>query len=123
MGVYLEHTAGHLPFWLSPVQVKILNVTDRQNEFCLELLKKCKEHGLRAEFDDRSEKLGYKIREAQLEKTPYMLTIGDKEVEANTVSVRLRNGDTKYGVDISEFLKKASEENQMRKLHSPWLEQ
>jgi len=77
----LEHTAGHLPTWLSPVQLQILNVTDRQSEYCQGLLEELKGLGLRAHYDARNEKLGFKIREAQLQKIPYMLIIGDKEVE------------------------------------------
>lgn len=121
IGVYLEHTAGHLPLWLSPVQVKILNITDNQKSYCEQLRQDLFNLGVRVEFDDRSEKLGYKIREAQLNKTPYMLTIGDKEVEAGTVSVRLRNGETKYGIKKEEFYTTVVEELKSRKLKSKWL--
>lgn len=92
ISVYLEHTAGHLPTWLAPNQVTILNVTDRVNEFCDQLMSEFKEAGVRAEFDRRNEKLNFKIREAQLMKTPYMLIIGDKEAEQQSVSIRLRDG-------------------------------
>jgi threonyl-tRNA synthetase len=94
IGVYLEHTAGHLPTWLSPVQVMILNVTDRVNSFCEQLELDLKKKGVRVEFDRRSEKLNYKIREAQLQKIPYMIIIGDKEAQENKASVRLRTGET-----------------------------
>ena len=94
IGVYLEHTAGHLPTWLSPVQVMILNVTDRVNSFCEQLEQDLKKKGVRVEFDRRSEKLNYKIREAQLQKIPYMIIIGDKEAQENKASVRLRTGET-----------------------------
>jgi threonyl-tRNA synthetase len=94
IGVYLEHTAGHLPTWLSPVQVMILNVTDRVNTFCESLEKDLKAAGVRVEFDRRSEKLNYKIREAQLQKVPYMIIIGDKEAAEGKASVRLRTGET-----------------------------
>jgi threonyl-tRNA synthetase len=92
ISVYLEHTAGHLPVWLSPTQVVLLNVTDRVNSFCEKLETHFKENFIRCEFDRRSEKLNFKIREAQLKKIPYMFIIGDKEAEAGTVSVRLSNG-------------------------------
>lgn len=92
ISVYLEHTAGHLPAWLSPNQVTILNVTDRVNDFCEKIQTELKSHGLRVQFDKRSEKLNFKIREAQLMKTPYMIIIGDKEAEQNSVSIRLRDG-------------------------------
>lgn len=92
IGVYLEHTAGHLPTWLSPTQVCILNVTDRVNEFCEKVQSRLKESMIRVEFDRRNEKLNFKIREAQLRKIPFMLIVGDKEAEAGTVSIRLRDG-------------------------------
>ncbi len=121
IGVYLEHTAGHLPFWMSPVQIKILNVTDNQKAYCEELCSDLKSQGYRIEFDDRSEKLGYKIREAQIKKTPYMLIIGDKEVENKTIAVRLRNGETKYGVTKDEFYLSIKNEQDLRQLTSQWL--
>lgn len=123
IGVYLEHTGGHLPLWMSPTQVRILNVTDAQKEYCSELNKIMSENGVRTHLDDRAEKLGYKIREAQLAKTPYMLIIGDKEKEAGTVSVRLRNGETKYGIPKEEFFELVFEEIKTRKLTSHYLEQ
>jgi len=92
ISVYLEHTAGHLPPWMAPNQVTILNVTDRVNPFCEKVQADLKEGGVRVEFDRRNEKLNFKIREAQLVKTPYMLIVGDKEAEQNSVSIRLRDG-------------------------------
>ncbi len=93
IGVLLEHTGGALPAWLSPVQAKILTVTDSQNEFARKVLQFLQEKGIRAEVDDRNEKLGYKVREAQLEKIPFMLVVGDKEVAAESVNVRARDGE------------------------------
>ncbi|MCC7403727.1 MAG: threonine--tRNA ligase [Bdellovibrionales bacterium] len=122
IGVYLEHTAGHLPTWLAPVQVAVLNVTDRQAEYCQSLVAELEAEGLRAQFDERSEKLGFKIREAQLQKVPYMLIIGDKELEANTVSVRLRNGEMKNNLTRREFADFIKNEVSDRLLTSPWLE-
>jgi threonyl-tRNA synthetase len=92
IGVYLEHTAGHLPVWLAPTQVTILNVTDRVNEFCDKVKAYLRENEIRVEFDKRNEKLNFKIREAQLMKVPYMIIVGDKEAEAGTVSIRLSDG-------------------------------
>ncbi len=92
ISVYLEHTAGHLPPWLSPNQVTILNVTDRVNPFCEKIQSELKAKGVRVEFDRRNEKLNFKIREAQMMKTPFMLIIGDKEAEQQSVSIRLRDG-------------------------------
>ena len=92
ISVYLEHTAGHLPPWMTPTQVVLLNVTDRVNDFCEHIEKDLRSGGVRVEFDRRNEKLNFKIREAQLRKTPFMLIIGDKEAEQKSVSVRLRDG-------------------------------
>ncbi|MFN7453919.1 MAG: threonine--tRNA ligase, partial [Pseudobdellovibrionaceae bacterium] len=92
IGVYLEHTAGHLPTWLAPTQVQILNVTDRVNGFCEELLSDLRGYGVRVDFDRRNEKLNFKIREAQMGKVPFMIIVGDKEAEKRSVSVRLRTG-------------------------------
>ena len=93
LGVLIEHTAGALPVWLSPVQAKILTVTDAQDEFARSVLARLHEAGIRAELDDRNEKLGYKVREAQMEKIPYMLVVGDKEKELGGVNVRPRSGE------------------------------
>ena len=82
IGVLIEHYAGAFPTWLAPVQVKILTISDKQKEYADELVKQFMKEGIRAELDDREEKIGYKIREAQLQKIPYMLIIGEKEVEA-----------------------------------------
>lgn len=92
-GLLIEHYAGAFPVWLSPVQVKIIPVADRHNDYCREIEKKLRALDIRIEVDDRSERMNQKIRQAQLEKIPYMLIIGDKEVESSTVSVRLRTGE------------------------------
>ncbi|HRO66889.1 MAG TPA: threonine--tRNA ligase [Pseudobdellovibrionaceae bacterium] len=104
IGVYLEHTAGHLPPWLMPTQAVVLNITDRVNPFCEELLGKLKDKGVRAEFDRRSEKLNFKIREAQMQKIPYMVVIGDKEAEKGEVSVRLRDGSQVNNLSVETLL-------------------
>jgi threonyl-tRNA synthetase len=93
LGVLIEHTAGALPTWLSPVQARILIVTDAQKEFAEQALARLKEAGIRVELDDRNEKLGFKVREAQVEKIPYMLVAGDKEKELDGLNVRLRSGE------------------------------
>ena len=93
IGVLIEHFAGGLPTWLSPVQARILTVTDAQNDFAQEALATLRSHGIRAEADLRNEKLGYKVREAQLEKIPYVLVVGDKEVEAKGVNIRRLGGE------------------------------
>ncbi len=121
IGVYIEHTAGHLPAWLTPVQVQILNVTDRQTEYCKDILARLEAVKLRAHYDSRNEKLGFKIREAQLQKIPYMVIIGDKEVENKTVSVRLSNGSQKEGIPLETFINALTEEVRGRKLKSSFV--
>ncbi len=104
IGVYLEHTAGHLPAWLSPVQAVLLNVTDRVNEYCHELESQLRALGIRVEFDQRNEKLNYKIRQAQLLKIPYMIVIGDQELEKREVTIRLRSGENMNNVPIDSAI-------------------
>lgn len=101
IGILIEHFAGSFPLWLAPVQAKILTITDNSVPMARELADKLEKAGIRVELDIRNEKIGFKIREAQLEKTPYMLVLGDKEVENNQVSVRYRSqGDIgSFGVD------------------------
>ena len=106
----LEETKGFLPTWLAPVQVKILPITDKHHEYAKSLAEEMKKYGIRVEVDDRSEKTGYKIREAQLSKVPYMLIVGDKEVEENKVSVRNRKDGDIGAVDKDEFIKNLKEE-------------
>lgn len=94
IGVITEHFAGAFPTWLSPVQVKVLPVTDRAADYAAQVAAKLDAQGFRAEVDSRNEKIGKKIREAQLEKIPYMLVVGDRDMEAGTVSPRHRaDGD------------------------------
>ena len=90
IGIITEHFAGKFPVWLAPVQVKVLPISDSQVDYAKDVVAKLEEKGIRVELDDRSEKIGYKIREAQLSKVPYMLILGEKEVEANAVGVRAR---------------------------------
>jgi threonyl-tRNA synthetase len=118
IGVYLEHTAGHLPTWMSPVQVAILNITDRQIEYAQKVNNLLQAAGIRSMSDERGEKLGYKIREAQLQKIPYMLILGDKEKDSGTVSVRLKNGKILEAVPLNEFTEKIVGEIKERKLES-----
>lgn len=119
IGVYLEHMAGHLPTWLAPVQVQILNVTDRVNDFCGELEKTLKNNKIRVHFDQRNEKLNFKIREAQMAKVPYMIIVGDKEAEAGQVSIRLRNGTMINNLSVSSFVETIAKDIKERMLHSP----
>ena len=104
IGILTEHFAGAFPLWFSPVQAKVLTITERSNDAVTQAVKELKKRGIRAEYDIRNEKIGYKIRQAQLEKVPYMLVIGDKEAEAGTVSVRKR-GEGEIGtMPLSDFM-------------------
>ena len=93
IGILTEQYAGAFPTWLSPVQVKVLTITDRADEWAREIERELEGRGIRTELDLRNEKIGFKIREAQMEKTPYMFVLGDKEVEDRAVAVRGRKGD------------------------------
>ncbi|MGI6113532.1 MAG: threonine--tRNA ligase, partial [Mahellales bacterium] len=104
IAILTEHYGGAFPTWLSPVQVKLLSITDRSNDYIKKLEERFKEAGFRVETDLRNEKIGYKIREAQMEKVPYMLVIGDKEVENQKVAVRLRKGIDGGVMDVEEFV-------------------
>ncbi|RLA97525.1 MAG: threonine--tRNA ligase [Deltaproteobacteria bacterium] len=104
IGVLVEHFAGAFPLWLSPVQVKVLTITDRHIPYGEKVLEELLSRDIRAEGDFRNEKLGYKVREAQLEKIPYMLVVGDKEVEAGTVTPRERSGKNLGAMKLEEFI-------------------
>ena len=106
IGVITEHFAGAFPLWLAPVQVKVLPVTDRAHDYAKDLNAKLNGANIRSEVDCRSEKLGYKIREAQMQKIPYMLVVGDRDMENGTVSVRTRKGDDLGAMTLEEFLNK-----------------
>ena len=106
MAFLIEETKGAFPLWLSPTQVKILPITDNQHEYSEKLKEKLHQEKIRVELDDRNEKVGYKIREAQLEKVPYMVVIGAKEVEDGTVSVRSREDSENKVMKIDEFIEK-----------------
>jgi len=103
----IEETKGNLPFWLCPKQVKILPIADRHIEYANKVKEELQKHNLRVEVDSRGEKIGYKIREAQLSKVPFMLVVGDKEQEENTVGVRSRQDGDIGAMTVEEFLEKA----------------
>ena len=111
IGILIEHYAGKFPVWLSPVQVKILPVSDKSMDYAKQVEAELKAAGVRVETDTRNEKIGYKIREAQLEKLPYMLVIGDKEKEEGTVSVRMREKGDIGAMPLSEFAARVKKEN------------
>ncbi len=105
IGILTEHFAGAFPAWLAPVQVKVLPISEHQYEYARQVMQRLEAAGIRAEFDDRNEKIGYKIREAQLEKVPYMLVVGDKEVQNRTVSVRSRREGDKGAMPLEDMIK------------------
>lgn len=110
IAILLEHTAGVLPLWLAPVQARVLTLTERQESYGRRVTDALIQAGLRAELDNRNEKLGYKIREAQLEKVPYMLVVGDKEAAAATVAPRSRSGETSPAVPLMDFIERLKAE-------------
>lgn len=110
MGIYIEHTAGKFPLWISPVQVVVMNVSEKQEAYAAEVASSLKKAGLRVHLDVRNEKLGYKIREWQLQQVPYMLTLGDREKEGGLISVRIRDGRTENGIKLEDFINRLNRE-------------
>ncbi len=115
IGILIEHYAGAFPAWLAPCQVKILPITDKHAEYAKKIYDKFFALGIRAKLDDRNEKLGYKIREAQVQKVPYMLVVGDKEMEEGTVNVRHRGEGDIGSMKIDEFIAKLQKEIEEKK--------
>jgi threonyl-tRNA synthetase len=107
IGILIEDTAGAFPVWLSPLQVAILPVTDHQNEYAQGVAARLREQGLRVEVDGSNERIGHKIRGAQLQKTPYMLVVGKREAAAGTVSVRLRTEEDLGAMPVDDFIARA----------------
>ena len=116
IGVITEHFAGAFPAWLSPVQVKVLTVTDRADAYAAEVAVGLDARGFRAEKDTRNEKIGKKIREATLEKVPYMLVVGDRDVENQTVSVRTRGGEDLGAMSLDAFCERLGQEVAEKKI-------
>ena len=119
-GILVEHFSGKFPFWLSPYQIRIMTVADRHIPYAEELAKKFKAKGFVCDIDDTNESVGKKVRTAQLLKTNYMLTIGDKEVENNTAALRTRDNVVHGEIDISDFLAKVEKERDTKALMSPY---
>ena len=115
LGIITEHYAGAFPLWLSPVQVKVMPITDRSAEYAKQVAAKLDAAGIRVESDLRNEKIGYKIREAQMQKIPYMLVVGDKEAEAGSVAVRTRAGEDLGAMSLDAFLEKVRGEIDSKK--------
>jgi threonyl-tRNA synthetase len=115
IGILTEEYAGIYPTWLSPQQVVVMNITDKQSDFVEEVVNKLKKSGIRAISDLRNEKIGFKIREHTLKRVPYLLVVGDKEVEANEVAVRTRKGDDLGKFKVDDFVNQIKQEIVTRK--------
>ena len=110
LALLIEKYAGAFPTWMAPVQVKFLPIADRHQDYAREMIAKLQAVGVRCELDDRSEKIGFKIRSAQMEKIPYMILVGDKDIEANTISVRSRKNGDEGATSIEDFITRITEE-------------
>ena len=104
IGILIEHFAGKFPLWLSPVQVKVIPVSEKSMDYANGVYEKLKAAGIRTELDNKDEKVGYKIRQAQLEKVPYMLVLGEKEAAAGTITVRSRDKGDLGSSDLDAFV-------------------
>ena len=120
IGILTEHFGGAFPLWLAPVQVKIMTITDRADEAAQALKDKMHKAGLRAELDLRNEKIGFKVREAQMMKIPYMLVLGDREAAEGTVSIRTRKGETINGLTQEEMIERLLNESKSRAMERNW---
>jgi len=110
IGILIEHHAGAFPLWLAPVQAVVMDITDRQADYVQKVKKTLQKHGLRVNADLRNEKIGFKIREHTLQKVPYLLVVGDREVENSTVAVRTRSGEDLGSLTIDDLVAKLTEE-------------
>lgn len=116
IGILTEHFAGAFPTWLAPVQVRVLPISERQHEYARQVTESLTESGIRAEMDSRNEKVGYKIREGQLQKIPYLLVVGDKEVEQQAVAVRQRKAGDLGAMSLLDFTQKICDEIQQKSI-------
>jgi threonyl-tRNA synthetase len=110
MAMVIEHFAGAFPVWLAPVQAMIIPISDRHLDFAHQVAAQLKAAGLRVEVDERSERMNAKIRDAQNQKIPYMLVVGDKEMEQNQVALRLRGGENPGPVGVADFIARANQD-------------
>jgi threonyl-tRNA synthetase len=109
VGFLLEHYAGNFPVWLSPEQVRVISITDEQNEYAEKISKELRENGIRASADLSSQRMNAKIRNAQMMKVPYMIVVGKNEMEAGQISLRARDGSQQNGFALSEFIVRAKD--------------
>ncbi len=117
IGMLIEQFAGAFPLWLAPVQVKVLTLTERNNDYAKKIADHLFEKGIRVELDDRNEKVGYKIREALSMKIPYLIIVGDEEEKNGTISIRGRGYENKSGLVLDDFIKRLDEEIKTKKLN------
>ena len=110
IGILIEHHAGAFPLWLAPVQAVVMNITDRQAAFCGEVAKSLKDKGFRVDLDLRNEKIGFKIREHTLQRTPYLLVVGDREMENRSVAVRTRGGEDLGSIALDQLIERFDDE-------------
>ena len=115
IGILIEHFAGAFPLWLAPLQVAVMNISDASKEYAKKICKVLEENNIRVQLDDRNEKIGYKIREAQLMKTPYMIIVGDNEVKTKTISIRGRQNENKANLKLEDFVNRLIEEIKTKK--------
>ncbi len=114
IGILIEHHAGAFPLWLAPIQAVVMNITDKQADFVREIEEYLQKQGIRVKSDLRNEKIGFKIREHTLHRVPYMLVIGDREVENRTVAVRTRGGEDLGSMPMEAFAERLTAENASR---------
>ena len=115
-GILIEHFAGAFPLWLAPIQVKVLTLTDRNNQYAKKIYDQLFEQGFRCELDDRNEKIGYKIREALSMKIPYLIIVGDEEEKNNSISIRGRGNKSASGINLNDFVERLKEEVKSKKI-------
>jgi threonyl-tRNA synthetase len=107
----VEHFKGNLPFWLAPIQIKLLTITDDQKEYAQNVLQQLQTYNIRVAMDETSDPISGKIKTAQLEKVPWMLVMGQKEMDNNTITLRYRNGKQEFGLTLQDVLDKAQQYN------------
>ena len=109
VGFLLEHYAGNFPVWLSPEQVRVISITDAQNEYVEKIAAELRDNGIRAHADLSASRMNAKIRQAQLMKTPYMIVVGDNEMQAGQVSLRVRDGSQENNISLADFIGRAKD--------------
>jgi len=114
IGILIEHHEGRFPLWLSPIQAVVMNITDKQSDFVKNVENRLKKSGIRVSTDLRNEKIGFKIREHTLQRTPYLLVVGDREVENDSVAVRTRSGEDLGTITVDQLIERISQENASR---------